>query len=71
MRTPAEVSYAFSFTENERLYLRIGCIFKGYFDFDGKSVKYLGVIIDTNLNFSDHIKAVELKISRAVGVLCK
>ena len=36
-----------------------------------KSAKYLGVIIDTNLNFSDYIKAVELKISRAVGILYK
>ena len=36
-----------------------------------KSAKYLGVIIDTNFNFSDHIKAVELKISRAVGILYK
>ena len=34
-----------------------------------KSAEYLGVIIDTNLNFSDHIKALELKISRAVGIL--
>ena len=34
-----------------------------------KSAKYLGVIIDTNLNFSDHIKALELKIS--VGILYK
>ena len=37
----------------------------------GKSVKYLGVIIDTNLNFSDHVKVVELKISVAVGILYK
>ena len=36
-----------------------------------RSAKYLGVIIDTNLNFSDHIKALELKISRAVGILYK
>ena len=36
-----------------------------------KSAKYLGVIIDTNLNFSDHIKAVELKIFRAVEILHK
>ena len=36
-----------------------------------KSDKYLGVIIDTNLNFSDHIKALEFKISGAVGILYK
>ena len=36
-----------------------------------KSAKYLGVIIDANLNFSDHIKALELKIFRAVGILHK
>ena len=34
-----------------------------------KGVKYLGVIINTNLNFSYHIKAVELKISWAVVIL--
>ena len=33
------------------------------------SVKYLGVIIDTNFNFHDHLRAIELKISRAAGVL--
>ena len=36
-----------------------------------KRVKYLGVVIDTNLNFSDLKKALELKISRAVGILYK
>ena len=36
-----------------------------------KSAKYLGVVIDTYLNFSDHIKAVERKISGAVGILYK
>ena len=35
------------------------------------SVKYLGVIIDTNLNFYDHLTAIALKISMAVGVLYK
>ena len=35
------------------------------------SVKYLGVIIDTNLNFHDHLTAIELKILRAVGILYK
>ena len=35
------------------------------------SVKCLGVIIDSNLNFHDHLTAIELKISRAVGVLHK
>ena len=37
----------------------------------GNSVKYLGVIIDTNLNFHDHLTAIELKILRAVSVLYK
>ena len=36
-----------------------------------KSAKYSGVIIDTNLDFSDYIKAVELKISWTVGILYK
>ena len=35
------------------------------------SVKYLSVIIDTNLNFHDYLTAIELKISRAVGILYK
>ena len=33
------------------------------------SVKYLSVIIDTNFNFHDHLRAIELKISRAAEVL--
>ena len=35
------------------------------------SVKYLGVIIDSNLNFHDHLTAIKLKILKAVGVLYK
>jgi len=33
--------------------------------------KYLGVILDHNLSFRDHIKVVETKITRAVGIICK
>ena len=35
------------------------------------SVNYLGAIIVSNLNFHDHLTAIELKISRAVDILYK
>ena len=34
-------------------------------------VKYLGVLIDSKLNYNFHVKAVELKLSRAVGIIAK
>ena len=33
--------------------------------------KYLGVSIDSKLNYNFHIKAVELKLSRAVGIIAE
>ena len=36
-----------------------------------KYVKYLGVLIDSNLSFSHHISSVSKKISRAVGIMFK
>ena len=36
-----------------------------------KSVKYLGVIIDNRINFYEHIKVLECKIARSVGILTK
>ena len=36
-----------------------------------KSVKYLGIYIDKQLNFKCHIDYIEQKISRAVGILAK
>ena len=36
-----------------------------------KSAKYLGVIIDNRINFYDHIKVLECKIARSVGILTK
>ena len=36
-----------------------------------KSVKCLGVHLDSQLNFHDHIAATEHKISRAVGIMSK
>ena len=35
------------------------------------SAKYLGVTLDTQLNFDKHISSVENKISRAVGIISK
>ena len=35
------------------------------------SSKYLGVIIDNNLNFRTHIQNVENKVSKSVGILSK
>ena len=34
-------------------------------------IKYLGITIDTRLNFEDHIGIVAKKISRSLSVLCK
>ena len=36
-----------------------------------KSAKYLGVIIDNRINFYEHIKVLESKIARSVGILTK
>jgi len=38
---------------------------------DTITVKYLGVIIDSNLTFEHHIKALEIKMSKAFGIICK
>jgi len=35
------------------------------------SVKYLGVIIDNNLLFVEHIKMLEFKVARSIGILSK
>ena len=35
------------------------------------SAKYLGVTLDTQLNFDKHISSVENKISRGVGIISK
>ena len=34
-------------------------------------MKYLGVIMDDKLNFGDHIKIIENKVARGVGILSK
>ena len=36
-----------------------------------KSGKYLGLIIDNRINFYEHIKVLECKIARSVGILTK
>ena len=35
------------------------------------SIKYLGVVLDENLNWKLHIKYLHLKLSQAVGILAK
>ena len=35
------------------------------------SVKYLGIIMDCNLNWKDHIFELSKKMSRGVGILFK
>ena len=34
-------------------------------------IKYLGITIDSKLNFEEHISIVAKKISRSLGVMCK
>ena len=34
-------------------------------------IKYLGITIDSRLNFEEHIGIVAKKISRSLGVMCK
>ena len=36
-----------------------------------KSFKFLGLLINENINWNDHIKSISIKISRAVGILNK
>ena len=35
------------------------------------NIKYLGIIIDTHLNFKDHLNYIESKLARALGILYK
>ena len=34
-------------------------------------VRYLGIIIDNNLSWKQHIDLVAIKMSRTVGLICK
>ena len=34
-------------------------------------IKYLGVLIDNNLNWKQHIKQINIKISKGIGILAK
>ena len=36
-----------------------------------ESVRHLGVIIDNNLSWKNHIDHVAIKISRTIGLICK
>ena len=36
-----------------------------------QSVKYLGIHLDSTLNFTSHIQMVERRVSTAIGILCK
>ena len=36
-----------------------------------KSTKFLGVIIDSNLSWNDHIKKISISVSKAIGILWK
>jgi len=36
-----------------------------------ESMRYLGVIIDNNLSWRNHIDHVAIEISRTVGLICK
>ena len=36
-----------------------------------KSVKYLGVLLDCNLNWKEHIQQITKKVSRGIGVICE
>ena len=35
------------------------------------SIKYLGIMIDSNLNWKEHISVVSRKLSRSIGILLK
>ena len=35
------------------------------------SYKYLGIIIDSNLNWSEHIESIKTKLQKTLGVLYK
>ena len=35
------------------------------------NIKYLGVIIDSQLNWKKHILTLSKKISRCIGIMCK
>ena len=35
------------------------------------STKFLGVMIDANLNFNDHVQYIKGKVARGIGILCK
>ena len=35
------------------------------------STKFLGVYIDSKLNWSEHIKYIRAKLSKSIGIICK
>ena len=36
-----------------------------------KTVKYLGIVIDSNLNFRFYLEEIEIKLSKSLGILYK
>ena len=38
---------------------------------ENDNIKYLGVIIDSYLNWRNHILLISKKISRCIGIMCK
>jgi Txe/YoeB family toxin of Txe-Axe toxin-antitoxin module len=36
-----------------------------------ESIKFLGVVLDENLKWTDHIKLIKSKISKNIGIICK
>ena len=38
---------------------------------ENDNIKYLGVIIDSHLNWKQHILNISKKLSRCIGILCK
>ena len=37
----------------------------------GQTIKFLGVMLDGNISWKEHIKTVENKLSKNIGLLCK
>ena len=56
-----------NFWKNINLNLKIGkTVIKSL-----KNYKYLGIIIDCNLNWSEHVETVKTKLQKALGILYK
>ena len=55
----------------KKIMYQVKLLLKGNYIKQEHSIKYLGVMIDENLNWKSHVSLIECKIKRAIGMLSK